>query len=710
MFFDKVSSDNSLIRKPSHKYISSSVKELSNITAAVRRIEPAKIGMGNNLSQLEEVALRELKELTRTEIEVKKADKTNTLVIMDKADYRDQLVHQCHLATNSYEPTEENIDKRVHNKIKKFCNKFDGCLTKSEKDAIIDDDWATSNFYVLPKINKSATVVSEISKAQKECVEMNMPTDLKSRPIVSGPKSVTRGISKLLEKILTPLVTTLRSFIKDERDFLRKFPKNINKDSRIVCCDVVSLYTSIPNELGLKAIEFWIGKLRHLIPNRFSKDFILEGVSFVLENNNFNFDGKIWRQRIGTAMGKEVASPYACLTVGYLEETILFPTVIPSRFDSETAEEIIENFYRFVDDGVSPLPLTVPGDTYLDALNSMDSSIQYTIAEPTEEVINERCVNSNVFLSLQVYTTEDGEVLTNIFYKETNNHDYLSYDSHHPSHVKDNIPYVLAKNIIVATSENVIMEQNLADLKKWLQNCKYPIDVINRGVFNARLQGPANAPERKPTIPFISTYFSNIESSNILETAKSLLQNSTNQRIKDVFNDVQFIHARRQPPNLLRQITNASFIQGERERNPGIHLCSRPNCKICRLYLQECSKFTTANGTEWVIKSEITCHSKNTLYYLLCSFCGTVSKLGKTDDLRERTNNHISAMRYGKSSDKFDRHVYRCSQNKNVPHNEPFFKLFAFMTVSDYTKLRNHERRLYLGGHDNINTQNSDDI
>ena len=75
------------------------------------------------------------------------------------------------------------------------------------------------------------------------------------------------------------------------------------------------------------------------------------------------------------------------------------------------------------------------------------------------------------------------------------------------------------------------MEQNLVDLKEWLQNCKYPIDVINRGIFNARLQGPANAPERKQTIPFISTYFSNIESSNILETAKSLLQNSTNQRI-----------------------------------------------------------------------------------------------------------------------------------------------------------------------------------
>ena len=501
----------------------------------------------------------------------------------------------------------------------------------------------------------------------------------------------------------------MRSYIKDERDFLRKFPKNINKDSRIICCDVVSLYTSIPHELGLKAIEFWIDKLRYLIPSRFSKVFILEGVSFVLENNNFNFDGKIWRQVVGTAMGKEVASPYACLTVGYLEETILFPTLIPSRFDSKTAEEIIENFYRFVDDGVSPIPLIVPTDTFLDTLNSMDSSVQYTITEPTEQVINERQVNSNIFLSLQVYTTEDGEVLTNIFYKETNNHDYLSYDSHHPTHEKDNIPYVLAKNIIVATSESQIMERNLTDLQVWLQNCKYPLNIINRGIFNARLQGPAPAPQRKTTIPFVSTYFSNIDCGNILETAKSLLQNSTNERIKVAFNDVKFIHAKRQPPSLLRQITSASFIEGERETNPGIHLCRRSNCKMCALYLQECNKFTTCKG-EWVIKCEITCHSKNTLYYLLCNFCDFVSKLGKTDDFRTRTNNHISAMRYGTSSDDFDRHVYRCSRKRNVPHVEPFFKLYAFMVVSDYSKLRNHERRLYLDGHDNIHKQNSDDI
>ena len=76
---------------------------------------------------------------------------------------------------------------------------------------------------------------------QCKYIEMPMPEDLKSRPIVSGPNSVTGGLNKFLEKLLTPLVGKLDSFIKDERDFLRKFPKDIGDDCHIVCCDVISL-------------------------------------------------------------------------------------------------------------------------------------------------------------------------------------------------------------------------------------------------------------------------------------------------------------------------------------------------------------------------------------------------------------------------------------------------------------------------------------
>ena len=87
----------------------------------------------------------------------------------------------------------------------------------------------------------------------------------------------------------------------------------------------------------------------------------------------------------------------------------------------------------------------------------------------------------------------------------------------------------------------------------------------------------------------------------------------------------------------------------------------------------------------------------------MCSFCNHESNCGKTDDFRLRTNNHITGSRHGKGKALFDNHVYRCSRDLNLPHIEPFFKLYAFMEVNDYTKLRSIERKLHLAGVDTIN-------
>ena len=55
-------------------------------------------------------------------------------------------------------------------------------------------------------------------------------------------------------------------------------------------CDIESLYTSIPSEIGLEAMEYWIMRKRNLIPQCFTKNFILESTEFILKNNNFLFD------------------------------------------------------------------------------------------------------------------------------------------------------------------------------------------------------------------------------------------------------------------------------------------------------------------------------------------------------------------------------------------------------------------------------------
>ena len=76
---------------------------------------------------------------------------------------------------------------------------------------------------------------------------------MKGRPIVGGPNFPSQGISGLLEKILTPIVSCLKTYIKYDWDFIRKLLSHADYPCVLASCDVLSLYTSIPHDLGLEA-------------------------------------------------------------------------------------------------------------------------------------------------------------------------------------------------------------------------------------------------------------------------------------------------------------------------------------------------------------------------------------------------------------------------------------------------------------------------
>ena len=146
---------------------------------------------------------------------------------------------------------------------------------------------------------------------------------------------------------------------------------------------------------------------------------------------------------------------------------------------------------------------------------------------------------------------------------------------------------------------------------------------------------------------------------------------------------MKFIQIYKQPPNLLRLLSNSTFItQKKKEKLNGIFHCANKLCKICQIYLQKCKSFATSSGTEWNVKCYASCGSRNAIYFQVCNFCNITSNIGKTDDIRKRTNNHISC-RHGNSSDIFDTHVFKCSKEKNIPHNEPYFKLYILMVLND---------------------------
>ena len=59
------------------------------------------------------------------------------------------------------------------------------------------------------------------------------------------------------------------------------------------------------------------------------------------------------------------------------------------------------------------------------------------------------------------------------------------------AHSRDNVPYNLAKHIIVFVSNEEKSEYGLNELKNWLKSCKYSENLINKAFGNARLKGPA---------------------------------------------------------------------------------------------------------------------------------------------------------------------------------------------------------------------------
>ena len=75
----------------------------------------------------------------------------------------------------------------------------------------------------------------------------------------------------------------------------------------------------------------------------------------------------------------------------------------------------------------------------------------------------------NHWLLILLY--ENDYLETDIFYKETNTHDYLHYNSHHLDHVKCNIPFNLAKHVLVFVSDEHKVALRLKQLGKWLLNC-----------------------------------------------------------------------------------------------------------------------------------------------------------------------------------------------------------------------------------------------
>ena len=655
-FHDKDTCDESVVRNKSS--FTPDKGRNSHLDLYIEYLNKAPVGKQvrqnyrSNLNKQEREALNKLRE--NNDIIIKEADKGAAVVIMNKQYYEQKMLDILN-DNRTYAKIDQNQDRYTLNQIKLLLDNLGDDFTGSEIDYITKFDFKASQFYGLPKIHKSQDIINKIHEDKSYYIHIVDPADLTFRPIVAGPACPTHRLSNLIDILLKPFVKHVKSFVRDDIDFLKFLPTVMSENDIFVSFDVTSLYSNISHELGLKAIKYWLDNFPDDIHERFSKQFILRSIKLILESNTFEFGSLHFKQVLGTAMGTKFAPSYATLVLAFLE--IKLYKIVEEKYDTVYSEYIKNSFKRYLDDCFLIWDNS-KGDIceFHSILNSLDNNINYTMEMNDSQL---------AFLDILV-KRQDNKIITDIFYKATDTKTYLDFFSCHPRHIKLNVPYNLSRRICSIVTDQTLLSQRLNELKQTLLKRNYPTAVIEMGINRAKAIDvntlrDSTKKDQENVLPFVETYNPNFES--FFKTVTSnlpLLQ--ANDRMGPALKDTRIINAKRQGPNLKRLLTRAKFTENDRVHKTS--KCGNKRCKCCENIIETSSHFFNNVNMHFQIKYDMDCNTRNFIYVLFCNSCDA-SYVGQSgDELRSRTRvhrQHINNITH--LSLPISRHIAECATN-----------------------------------------------
>ena len=210
-----------------------------------------------------------------------------------------------------------------------------------------------------------------------------------------------------------------------------------------------------------------------LLHERFSKDFVLKCLQFILENNFMHFNDIFYRQKLGTAMGTKVAPNNVTVVLGFLEEK-LFVT-LEETIGQHFGNYIRMSWKRYLDDCFI---IWDRGEDQLtdlfNILNSMSPTLKFTMESDRSRLS---------FLDVMIIKNGD-RITTDVFYKITVTKQYLMFNSCHLRHIRNNIPYNLARRLCTIISDAEILDTRIKELQVLLQR-HYPRKLILNGITTA---------------------------------------------------------------------------------------------------------------------------------------------------------------------------------------------------------------------------------
>ncbi|MEL7308719.1 MAG: reverse transcriptase domain-containing protein, partial [Pseudomonadota bacterium] len=246
-----------------------------------------------------------------------------------------------------------------------------------------------------------------------------LSNSLKIRPIVSNINCPTTKISWLLDKALKPLIEKVPAHLENTSDLLKRLESLNDKAmySYPVSLDVVSLYTSIPQKGVVDVVYKIMSECSYSFHELHPGD-IVELLNVVLNNNYFIFEGGIYKQNHGLAMGSSVSAILAILYMGHIESIAL-----------NKLSFSIGLYARYVDDVFLLTKCREEAEKVYACFNSIDPNIKFEIEHPSTA----NNIKTLRLLDVAIHVEETGVTHYEFYKKEARKPIFVNFRSSLPT-------------------------------------------------------------------------------------------------------------------------------------------------------------------------------------------------------------------------------------------------------------------------------------
>lgn len=310
------------------------------------------------------------------------------------------------------------------------------------------DDRSLPQFHGIPKVHKEVWSL---------------------RPIVPSHSWATKRFSEVADFLLRQCIKEVLPWcIESTRVLMQKLGEHsiIRSDNVwLVTGDVQSFYTNVPIDETVEEISQTLGSREF---DGISTDILYWLLTIVMKCNLFEFDGDLYHQTEGVAMGTSCAPAFANLSLGFKE--------LKSQMLS-TSDTGLAFYVRYIDD----IFLIYKGtrqacETWLGEFTP--HLAPYTISW---DIRSSR--QATPFLDAEFFFRQGHGPLgiqSRVYRKRMNKHQYIPWSSAHPEAVKRAFVKAELTRFVTISSSRDLFEERVEEFTEALGRRGYPADTLQR--------------------------------------------------------------------------------------------------------------------------------------------------------------------------------------------------------------------------------------